>query len=38
MKYLQKIKSLPEPLQRQILLRFALAAALLVFGVASAIA
>jgi len=38
MKYLQKIKSLPEPLQRQILLRFALAAALLVLGVASAIA
>ena len=36
-KLTQRIKSLPELLQRQILLRFALAAALLAFGLASTI-
>ena len=36
-KFTQRIKSLPEPLQRQVWLRFGLAAALLVFGLASAI-
>jgi len=34
----QQIQSLPEPLQRQIWLRFGLAAVLLIFGLASAIA
>lgn len=36
-KFLQKIRSLPEPLQRQIWLRFSLAALLFIFGLVSAI-
>ena len=35
---MKKLKSLPEPLQRQILLRLGLAAALFIFGLVSAIA